>query len=168
MRLASGEPPRLPRRVLVCGGRDFTDKDWLFATLDAHHAAEPFSCVIEGGQVSVDPAEDGMAWEKRKKWGADYFARQWANARSISVYTVKAEWRRLGRAAGPIRNQRMIDEYKPTECMAFPGGSGTNDMLKRARAAGLDWMRLSRSASPCPESPSPRLPEPSSGIGTGD
>jgi hypothetical protein len=133
-----------PRRTIVFGGRDFIDKDWLFRVLDGQHAAEPFACIIEGGQVSVDPAENGRPWEKRRKWGADYFARQWANSRGVSVHTVKADWRTFGKAAGPKRNQRMIDEYSPTEGIAFPGGRGTADMLTRIKAAKLDWMTVSR------------------------
>jgi hypothetical protein len=42
-----------------------------------------------------------------------------------------------GKAAGPIRNQRMIDEGKPDLVIAFPGGRGTADMVSRAKKAGI-------------------------------
>ena len=38
-----------------------------------------------------------------------------------------------GNAAGPIRNQRMLDHGKPDIVVAFPGGSGTADMVKLSR-----------------------------------
>lgn len=48
-----------------------------------------------------------------------------------------------GKAAGPIRNQRMLDEGKPDLVVAFPGGRGTADMVRRAKAAGVP-VRLNR------------------------
>jgi hypothetical protein len=135
------------RAVLVCGGRDFDDREWLFRILDAMHRVAPFKCLIEGGQVSLDPAEDGLEWTRRRKWGADYFAKQWAGSRAVRVVTFKADWRQFGKKAGPIRNQQMLDEGKPGLVVAFPGGWGTADMLRRAKKAGVDWMALSR--APC-------------------
>lgn len=40
-------------------------------------------------------------------------------------------------AAGPIRNQQMLDDGKPDLVVAFPGGKGTADMVRRARVAGI-------------------------------
>ena len=48
-----------------------------------------------------------------------------------------AEWHRLGRKAGPIRNQRMLDEGKPDLVVAFPGGTGTAGMVALACKAGV-------------------------------
>lgn len=42
-----------------------------------------------------------------------------------------------GKAAGPIRNQRMLDDGKPDRVLAFPGGRGTANMVKLAKAAGV-------------------------------
>jgi hypothetical protein len=53
----------------------------------------------------------------------------------IDVYV--AQWKKHGRAAGPIRNQRMLDEGKPDLVVAFPGGRGTADMIRRAERAGV-------------------------------
>lgn len=51
--------------------------------------------------------------------------------------TFRANSRKHGRAAGPIRNQQMLDEGKPHLVVAFPGGTGTADMVRRAQAAGV-------------------------------
>jgi hypothetical protein len=48
-----------------------------------------------------------------------------------------ADWEKLGRSAGPIRNQAMLDEGRPDLVVAFPGHHGTADMVRRARAAGV-------------------------------
>jgi hypothetical protein len=85
--------------------------------------------------------------------GADSLARRYAKLNHIEVETYEADWynlkakpcivrvdgfgRRYNVLAGPTRNQRMIDEGKPNLVIGFPGGSGTADMLRRARKAGI-------------------------------
>jgi YspA, cpYpsA-related SLOG family len=51
------------------------------------------------------------------------------------------EWRTLGKKAGVLRNQRMIDKYKPTYGLAFPlpGSRGTWDMVNRMKAANIPY-----------------------------
>jgi hypothetical protein len=36
-----------------------------------------------------------------------------------------------------MRNQAMLDYGKPDLVVAFPGGKGTADMVRRARVAGV-------------------------------
>jgi hypothetical protein len=48
-----------------------------------------------------------------------------------------------GKAAGSIRNQRMLDAEKHIDVVvAFPGGRGTADMVRRARAAGIHVLEI--------------------------
>lgn len=110
----------MPERVLVCGGRDYADQSMLFGVLDMLSEERVINCVIQGGAS-----------------GADKLARMWAISRNHHFDTFDADWRSLGKAAGPIRNQRMIDEGKPTLVLAFAGGRGTADMIGRARSAGI-------------------------------
>ena len=103
-------------RLLVCGGRDYSGRDEIFAVLDGM----PVSVVISG----LAP-------------GADTLAIQWAHSRKISLLCFPANWKAHGKAAGPIRNQKMLDEGKPDLVLAFPGGRGTADMVRRAKQAGV-------------------------------
>ena len=118
-------------RVLVYGGREWDDQETMDRVLDTLHEQYGFTEVIEGGQVSYDKANF------EHMWGADYQARQWATGRRINIRTFMARWRQEGLAAGPIRNQRMIDEGKPEIAVHFPGGRGTTDMSRRLEAAGI-------------------------------
>lgn len=85
--------------------------------------------------------------------GADELADIWAERNSVERMAFHANWYPRGRSggldksAGPIRNQRMIDEGKPDLVLAFPGGTGTADMVRRARAAGIEV----REVSPSPQ-----------------
>jgi len=119
-------------RVLVCGGRNFNDRQLLYRVLDALHAKTPITGLIEGGAG-----------------GADYLAARWSAIRDIEHHVrMSADWTLYGKAAGPIRNQRMLDEGKPDLVIAFPGGRGTADMINRAEQAGVPVRRVSPNAEP--------------------
>jgi UDP-N-acetylmuramoylalanine-D-glutamate ligase len=104
-------------RVLVCGGRDYSDIRKVFATLGELSGMEflMFGCAS----------------------GADAIAHQWGERMRMDYRKFFAKWTEQGKGAGPIRNQRMLDEGKPDLVVAFPGGSGTADMVRRAKAAGV-------------------------------
>lgn len=124
-------------RALVCGGRDYLDGAAAFASLDQLDAGRTITLVIEGGQRTRDPITREIIG------GADWWAKQWAVARGKECKTVCADWGRHNRAAGPIRNQQMIDECKPDVVIAFQGGRGTEDMVRRASKAGIPVRKVS-------------------------
>jgi hypothetical protein len=74
--------------------------------------------------------------------GADSEAGVFARLRHAKEIIYRANWKAHGKAAGPIRNQRMLDEAKPELVIAFPGGRGTADMVRRAEAAGVPVVKV--------------------------
>ena len=114
-------------RVLVCGGRDYADKGYVYQALDRVWREAPMDTmiVIQGGAK-----------------GADALAREWCMERSVEYINVPANWDAHGRAAGPLRNEKMLRKYVPELVLAFPGGRGTEDMIKRAEKAGVPLQRL--------------------------
>lgn len=111
-------------RLLVCGSRDYTDRERVWSVLDRVNAKRPLGVVIHGAAR-----------------GADTLAGEWAEEREVEVWRFPAKWGEEGRAAGHLRNQRMLDVGQPQGVVAFPGGAGTEDMVKRAKAAGVTVMR---------------------------
>lgn len=116
--------------VLVCGGREWSDRTPIEFMLRGFYDQYPDSLtVIEGGAR-----------------GADRIAGQWAaRYRQIGVGWVRfdAHWQGHGKRAGAIRNQEML-EYGPDVVVAFKdefdhslGRGGTEDMVKRAKEAGV-------------------------------
>lgn len=91
--------------------------------------------------------------------GADRMARDFANANDIRCEQYDADWKAHGKAAGHIRNQQMLDEGKPDVVIAFPGGAGTADMVKRARAAGVEVIEIA-AQQPSQSAPSPEPAQP--------
>lgn len=79
-------------RLIVCGSRDFSDKDHLFASLDRILERHHDLVIVEGGAR-----------------GADSLAREWARATVIPVETFPANWEQLGKRAGWVRNVQMAD-----------------------------------------------------------
>lgn len=117
----------MQQRVLVCGGRDYADRQTLYAVLDVAHEANPISVLITG-----------MAR------GADQLGYDWAVSHIIAVAPFPADWRTHGRKAGPIRNQQMLDEGRPHLVIAFPGGVGTADMISSAEAVDIPVVRVKK------------------------
>jgi hypothetical protein len=75
--------------------------------------------------------------------GADRQCADWWDMHNGAVEPHPADWATHGKAAGPIRNQEMVDSGLDL-LLVFPGGNGTEDMRTRAAKAGiaiLDVMR---------------------------
>lgn len=114
----------MKQRVLVCGGRAYNNRALLFDVLDVAHAANPIIELMHGDAP-----------------GADRLADEWAQGK-VAIRAFPAPWDALGNRAGPIRNQKMLDEGKPHLVIAFPGGRGTADMVKRAETAKVPVVRV--------------------------
>lgn len=114
--------------LLVCGGRDYTDQAHVRRVLDEIHEKSPIAKLIEGGAT-----------------GADRAAKWWAQQQkpSVPLHSFPAAWyRRLyGANAGTVRNAEQLREGKPSHVLAFPGGSGTDDMVDKATLAGVPTLR---------------------------
>lgn len=109
-------------RVLVCG-----DRTWNKASAIHRELAKlsSITCIIEGGAP-----------------GADSIAYSWASEMVVECETYRADWIRFGKAAGPLRNQRMLTEGKPDLVLAFhpniDRSKGTRHMVEIARRAGVE------------------------------
>jgi len=108
-------------RVLISGDREWTDYEII------HSILKKFG---EGTVVIHGAAR-----------GADTLAGRAGEALGYEVLKFPAQWDKYGRAAGPIRNQQMIDEGKPDRIIAFhddiKSSKGTKDMLRRAKKANI-------------------------------
>lgn len=137
--------------VLVCGGRAYDDREFVYETLDFLHAQNPIELLVHGACKLRGPAEPPFD-------GADGLADDWAIARGVPYDRNPADWRKLGRRAGPIRNAAMLKKVirlagewpKPTVILvvAFPGGTGTARMLELARDARITSLEVEGRGKP--------------------
>lgn len=112
-------------RVIVCGGRDYSDGDRVSAVLHKLNVEAGIDLLIEGGAK-----------------GADYLAHVWACMAGVPTERFEADWENQGSFAGPARNTRMLTEGQPDLVIAFPGGRGTADMVRKARRAGVEVVEI--------------------------
>lgn len=115
--------------AIVCGSRYWVDS---VTIQEALVWLPPDTTVIHGNQLGADLCADNEA----RKLG-------------FRVVPFTADWKIHGRAAGPIRNQKMLQELirarqlrEETLVLAFhedPGlGLGTRDMVKRSLKAKVE------------------------------
>lgn len=124
--LRDGRPrARLDGVLLVCGGRDFASWTRLVEALDRVAA-----------RMTIRQVRHGAAR------GADALVDRWARLRGLPVDPVPARWREHGRAAGALRNAEMLSRRPAVvAAVAFPGGAGTADMVRRLAEAGVPTWR---------------------------
>lgn len=134
-------------RLLISGSRGWHDEGAVLAIVShyqqaAHNQGEEFILIHGHARSGADALADRVGRTLGLKVGED-------------LIRVPADWDRHGRAAGPIRNQQMLDEHAPDLLVAFRStgkSNGTDHMIRIARAAGItthvidDAVRASRVA----------------------
>lgn len=126
----SVELPAIPvQRLLVTGGRDFTDGHYIWRWLSTLHARYGFALLIHGGSRGVDILSDA-----------------WARGHGVQPVQCDALWayyraRGCSQVAGPSRNSLML-LLQPQLVLAFPGGTGTADMIAKTMDARIDLINL--------------------------
>lgn len=111
-------------KLLVCGGREYADKQTLYSYLDI---------VLSDEENLITHVIHGNAR------GADKLAHGWAVLKGIQPVACDALWEVGGEynaRAGLIRNENML-MLNPDLVVAFPGGRGTAHMVKIAKAAKI-------------------------------
>jgi len=114
-------PPVKDAILGVCGGRNFTDKEYLYDILDRYDEKHGISWIVSGGAK-----------------GADTFAEQYAKDRQVRGYSVfVAQWEKFGRPAGYVRNALIVE--MADVLMAFPtlDSKGTWDTIRKAQSKGI-------------------------------
>lgn len=113
------------RRVIVSGGRDH----------------QPNAAEVEAfARIWHDLTwgEDAELVHGACPTGVDAWADRWGKSNGFVVTPFRADWKRHGKPAGPIRNREAAAYTAPVgACVLFPGNSGTRDMRAAALAENL-------------------------------
>ena len=115
----------VPTRMIVCGGKDFKDYGYFEKEMD--------SLIQNHNHIEL---VSGHAK------GADTFAEIFAGKNAIPIKVFPPDWKKYGKAAGPIRNREMLtyaSEARPVVVAFWNGKSrGIGNMLKQANEAGVE------------------------------
>lgn len=104
-------------KTVVAGSRNLTDKDLVFGCIEKSKVA--ITELVSGGAKGVDLLGEAYALEK-----------------DIQVIPFWADWRKHGKAAGPIRNKEMA-EYADCAIVIWDGESaGARNMIENMRSLG--------------------------------
>lgn len=105
--------------LLIAGSRTFEDRELLYRVADEVLAGER-AVIVEGGAR-----------------GADSLAKDYALERGLDLVEFKADWKQYGRAAGPKRNDEMVDyiKEKDGEALYFwdEESKGTKQCIESAK-----------------------------------
>ena len=122
--------------LVVAGSRGFVPPARMF---DEAVAAAVEDC---GGEARVAVVLHGAC-----RGSADMAADEWAKRLGVEVQAWPAEWERLGKAAGPIRNAKMITfaavwqrmASRDSRLLAFYDGksAGTGGIIRLAKSQGV-------------------------------
>lgn len=108
-------------KILVCGDRNWTDIEKIFDILSQY----PKDTIIIEGEAN----------------GADKIASIIAKELGMTVESYPAEWGKYGKAAGPLRNRKMLEIGKPDKVLAFHNNistsKGTKNMISIAKKANI-------------------------------
>ena len=102
-------------RIIIAGGRDFQDYDYLIDSCDEILKQYDNVELVGGGAK-----------------GADALGKHYAELRQYDYKLFPADWDKHGRSAGPIRNKQMA-EYADALIVFWDGKSrGSANMIKQA------------------------------------
>jgi hypothetical protein len=111
-----------PNRIIVAGGRDFSDIELM---------EEKLNHLLQKRSLEDTAIISGMAN------GADTLGTHWAEEHGFEVMRFPADWTMYGRSAGYRRNHEMLKNA--TGLIAFWDGKskGTAHMIKIAHEANI-------------------------------
>lgn len=122
-------------RIIVAGGRDFTDYDLLFNSL--------MNVLTDLEEVNTVENKSQIEFISGTCRGADVLGEQFAYNFGYSVKRFPAKWDELGKRAGYVRNCDMAKYASEADhgiLVAFWDGisRGTKNMIDIANRYGLD------------------------------
>lgn len=105
-------------KFIICGGRDYADRDRLTQVLDGVHKKCTIHAIIEGGAT-----------------GADRLAREWALEKGIQVFTAIAN-------GDEQRQQAAMLSLDPDGVIAFHDGFHCRDLTRMAEMSDVKVMHI--------------------------
>lgn len=105
-------------KLAIVGSRDFNDYEKMCDFIDSKFDLRDIDTIISGGAK-----------------GADSLAEQFAKQFNFNLIVHKPEWKKYGKAAGPMRNKLIIEDADAV--VAFPtiSSKGTHSSMELARKA---------------------------------
>lgn len=106
-------------KIAIIGTRTATDYERLKNALDAAQILGGITEIISGGAA-----------------GADAMAERYAQENGIKMQVINADWKKYGKAAGPMRNTEIVEAAQEIYALWDGQSTGTADTIRKAQKAG--------------------------------
>lgn len=106
-------------KLAIVGSRKFNDYNKMCDFVLSKFKLEDIEVVVSGGAK-----------------GADSLAEKFANDNNIPISIKAADWKKYGKAAGPIRNKLIIEEADAVVAFPASDSKGTLHDIKLAQQMG--------------------------------
>lgn len=112
-------------KIAIIGSRLFSGMSKISDYLDENLKSLSDLTIVSGGAAGVDAA-----------------AKSYALKRNISFIELKADWRSFGRAAGPVRNKKIVDMVDKVYAFWDGQSKGTLHVIEYAGKLGKPCLVL--------------------------
>ncbi len=107
------------KRIVIGGYRNFNDYEVFKAFVN--------SCIGDENEITV------LSGHCK---GADLMAEQYAEEKGFATEIYPADWKKYGRAAGPIRNKQMVEKADIVIAFTCDRATGTKNLISHAQKLG--------------------------------
>lgn len=105
-------------KLAIVGSRDFNDYDVMCDFIDSKFDLRDVDTIVSGGAK-----------------GADSLAERFASQFNFKLIVHKPDWKKYGKAAGPIRNELIINDADAVVAFPTANSKGTLSSMKLAKRA---------------------------------
>jgi predicted Rossmann-fold nucleotide-binding protein len=121
--------------VIITGGRDYSERTFVYETLDTIHKNVGIDLVIQGGATGADALAKEWAISRKVKW--KQYDADWKDLSYPDARIKEGKFGKYDAQAGHRRNHKMLSENKDATLVVFPGGAGTRDCVRAAIQLGM-------------------------------
>ena len=107
-------------KIIIAGSREFDNYELLKEKVDYYTQNKSHVEIVSGCAR-----------------GADKLGEKYAKERGWQIHEFPAEWKRYGKKAGMIRNQKMVEFADGLICFWNGESRGAKDVINRAEKAGI-------------------------------
>lgn len=111
-------------KVIIAGGRDFSNLQFLTESCNA--VLKP---LMKDNAITVISGNAP---------GADRIGERYAQEKGLKIKRMPANWKKYGKAAGPIRNREMAEQADALIVFWDGSSRGTAHMIDITRKKGLE------------------------------
>ena len=116
----------MEKKVVIGGCRDYADYLFFKSRLDEIFKNEKDEIIIISGHCS----------------GVDLMGERYAAENGLKVEIFLPEWKKYGRAAGPLRNKQMVEHSKLVIAFWDGKSKGTKSLIKSAQISKKEVIKI--------------------------